>query len=187
MKHKVTRRVLGALGASAIVVALACSDSSTSEPLKRISNNTPGTGASGDSATTGGGSVGSPHDSSGTGNPAPKPVPTFTLTLHVGTPHVGAADTLLNDPLPGATVTVAKFDYVFTSGAGADTVNIIEVPVATGTTDSNGEVSFPNLKGEPNYVVKAAPPAGLNLGSARVVLPQAYAATMRTTLILRKP
>src|SRR5262245_43020535 len=102
MKQKVTRRVAGVLGASAIVVALACSDSSTSEPLKRASNNTPGSGTPGDSAT--GGGVGNPSD---TGR---KPVPSFTLTVHVGTPHVGAADTLTNDPLPGAAVTVLKFD-----------------------------------------------------------------------------
>ena len=176
MKHKVTRRVLGALGASAIVAALACSDSSTSEPLKRASNNAPGTG--GDSATNGGGQ---PHDT------ANKPATTFTLSVHVGTPRVGAADTLVNDPVPGASVTVAKFGYVFTPGNGADTVMITEVPVATVTTDSNGEASFPNLKGEPGYVIRAAPPAGLNLGSARVVIPQAYSPTVRTTLILRKP
>jgi hypothetical protein len=82
---------------------------------------------------------------------------------------------------------VAKFGYVFTPGNGADTVMITEVPVATVTTDSNGEASFPNLKGEPGYVIRAAPPAGLNLGSARVVIPQAYSPTVRTTLILRKP
>ena len=185
MKHKVTRRIVGVLGASVIVVALACSDSSPNEPLKRVSNNAPGT--SGDSATNGGGTTGNPHDSSGSGNPAPKPAPTFTLTVHVGTPHVGAADTLVNDPVPGASVTVAKFGYVFTGGGGADTVTITEEPVATGKTDNNGEVSFPNLKGEPGYVIRAAPPAGLSLGSARVVIPQAYATTIRTTLILRKP
>jgi len=182
MKHKVTRRVLGVLAASAIVAALACSDSSTSEPLKRASNNAPGTG--GDSATNGGGQ---PRDSSGSGNPANKPVPTFTLSVHVGTPHVGAADTLVNDPVPGASVTLAKFGYVFTPGNGADTLMITEVPVANGTTDSNGEVSFPNLKGELGYIIRAAPPAGLNLGSARVVISQAYSSTVRTTLILRKP
>ena len=185
MKQKVMRRAAGVLGASAIVVALACSDSSTSEPFKRTANNTPGAG--GDSTANGGGPTGNHPDSSGSGNPAPKPVPSLTLVVHVGTPHVGAADTLVNDPVAGATVTVAKFGYIFSGGNGADTVQITEVPVANGTTDANGDVTFPNLKGDPGYVVKAAPPAGVNLGSARVVLPQAYSATMRTTLVLRKP
>jgi hypothetical protein len=114
-------------------------------------------------------------------------VPSFTLVVHVGTPHVGAADTLVNDPVAGATVTVAKFDYIFSGGNGADTVQITEVPVANATTDASGDVTFANLKSEPGYVVKAAPPAGVNLTSARVVIPQAYSATMRTTLVLRKP
>ena len=185
MKQKVMRRAAGVLGASAIVVALACSDSSTSEPFKRTANNTPGAG--GDSTANGGGPTGNHPDSTGSGNPAPKPVPSFTLVVHVGTPHVGAADTLVNDPVAGATVTVAKFGYIFSGGNSADTVQITEVPVANATTDANGDVTFPNLKGDPGYVVKAAPPAGVNLGSARVVLPQAYSATMRTTLVLRKP
>ena len=185
MKQKVMRRAAGVLGASAIVVALACSDSSTSEPFRRTANNTPGAG--GDSTANGGGPTGNHPDSSGSGNPAPKPVPSFTLVVHVGTPQVGAADTLVNDPVAGATVTVAKFGYIFSGGNGADTVQITEVPVASATTDASGEVTFPNLKGELGYVVRAAPPAGVNLTSARVVIPQAYSATIRTTVVLRKP
>ena len=187
MKQKVMRRAASVLGASAIVVGLACSDSSTSEPFKRTANNTPGASGSGDSTTNGGGPTGNHPDSSGSGNPAPKPVPSFTLVVHVGTPHVGAADTLVNDPVAGATVTVAKFDYIFSGGNGADTVQITEVPVANATTDASGDVTFANLKSEPGYVVKAAPPAGVNLTSARVVIPQAYSATIRTTIVLRKP
>ena len=186
-KQKVTRDAASILAAAAIVVALACSDSSTSEPLKRVNNNTPGGGGAGDSSTTVGGTGGNPTDSSTSGNPAPKPVPNFTLLVHVGTPHVGAADTLANDPLAGATVTVSKFDYVFTGGNGADSVHITETPVANATTDGNGEASFPNLKGDPGLVVTVSPPAGVNLASGRVLLPQAYAATMKTTIILRKP
>jgi len=187
MKQNVTRRAVGVLGASAIVVALACSDSGTSEPLKRLGNNSPGAAASGDSATNGGGTGGNPHDSSGSGNPTPKPVPSFTLVVHIGTPHAGAADTLVNDPVVGATVTVATFGYIFAPGNGQDTVRITENPIATATTDGNGDVSFPNLKGATDYVLKASPPAGVNLGSARVVLPQAFSPTVRTTLVLRKP
>ena len=190
MKQNVMRRAAGVVGASAVVVALACSDSGTSEPFQRSSNNGPGAGLSADTATHSGGGGGSgggsPHDS-GSGTPAPKPVAAFTLAVHVGTPHIGAADTLLNDPIAGAAVTVAKFGYIFTGGGGNDTVQITEVPVATGTTDANGDVSFPNLKGEPGYVVTAAPPAGLNLRPARVILPQAYSETMKTTIVLRKP
>jgi hypothetical protein len=186
-KQKVTRDAASILAAAAIVVALACSDSSTSEPLKRVNNNTPGGGGAGDSSTTVGGTDGNPTDSSTSGNPAPKPVPNFTLLVHVGTPHVGAADTLANDPLAGATVTVSKFDYVFTGGNGADSVHITETPVANATTDGNGEANFPNLKGDPGLVVTVSPPAGVNLASGRVLLPQAYAATMKTTIILLKP
>ena len=188
MNQIVTRRAAGVLGASAIVVALACSDSGTSGPLKRTNDNGPGSGLSSDTSShTGGGPVGTPHDSGTTGNPAPKPASSFTLSVHVGTPHVGAADTLVNDPIAGATVTLAKFGYIFTGGGGNDTVQITEVPVATATTDANGEATFPNLKSDPGYVVTAAPPAGLNLGTARVLLPQAYSATMRTVIVLRKP
>jgi hypothetical protein len=185
MKQNVTRRAAGVFGAAAVAVALACSDSGTSDPLGRSSNSGPSAGVSTDTAPHGG--TGNPHDSSGTGNPAPRPVPSFTLAVHVGTPHPTAADTLVNDPLAGATVTVSKFGYIFTSGGGNDTVTITETPVATATTDANGEVSFTNLKGDVSYTVKAEPPAGLALRAARVVLPLAYAPTIRTTLILRKP
>lgn len=194
MKQNVTRRVAGVLGAAAVAVALACSDSGTSEPLQRSSSNGPGSGLSADTAThtggTGGagGTGGSPHDTGGPGNPAPKPVSSFTLAVHVGTPRVGATDTLLTDPIAGAGVTVAKFSYVMTGGNGADTVNITEVPVANGTTDANGDVTFPNLKSEPaGYVIRASPPAGLNLAPMRVLIPQAYSETIKTTIVLRKP
>lgn len=183
MKQNVTRRAAGVLGAAAVAVALACSDSGTSGPLERSSNNGPGAGLSADtgSHTGTGGPVGNPSD---TGS---KPVASFTLAVHVGTPRAGALDTLQNDPISGATITVAKFGYVMSGGNGADTVQITEVPVATGTTDANGDVSFPNLKGEPGYVIRAVPPAGLNLAPARVIIPQAYSATIKTTLVLRKP
>ena len=191
MKQNVTRRVAGVLGAAAIAVALACSDSGTSEPLQRSSNNGPGGGLSADTAThTGGtgGTGGNPRDTSGPGNPAPKPVSSFTLAVHVGTPRAGAIDTLLTDPIAGASVTVAKFAYVMTGGNGADTVNITEVTVANAMTDANGDVSFPNLKGEPaGYVIRASPPVGLNLAPMRVLIPQAYSETMKTTIVLRKP
>ena len=185
MKQNVMKRVASVLGASAIVVALACSDSGTSEPLARSSNNGPGAGLSADTGTHTGGTGGTPHDSGNT--PGPKPVASFTLTVHVGTSRVGGSDTLLTDPVAGATVTVAKFGYTMTGGGGADTIQITEIPVATGTTDANGDASFPNLKGEPGYVIRAEPPAGLNLTSARVVIPQAYSETIKTTVVLRKP
>jgi hypothetical protein len=187
MKQNVTRRVVGVLGAATVAVALACSDSGVSDPLHRSSNTGQGAGLSADTGTHTGGSTGNPHDSSGSGTPAPKPVSAFTLAVHVGTPHAGAIDTLQNDPIAGATITVAKFGYIFTGGGGADTIQITEVPVASGTTDANGDVSFPNLKGEAGYVIRATPPAGLNLAAARVTIPQAYSETIKTTLVLRKP
>ena len=191
MKQNVTRRVAGVLGAAVIAVALACSDSGTSEPLQRSSNNGLGGGLSADTAThTGGtgGTGGNPRDTSGPGNPAPKPVSSFTLAVHVGTPRAGATDTLLTDPIAGASVTVAKFAYVMSGGNGADTLNITEVTVANAMTDANGDVSFPNLKGEPaGYVIRASPPVGLNLTPMRVLIPQAYSETMKTTIVLRKP
>jgi hypothetical protein len=180
MKRNVTRRIAGVVGAAAVAVALACSDAGTTDPLGRTSNN-----VSTDTASHGG--SGNPHDSSGVGNPAPRPVPSFTLVAHVGTPHPTASDTLVNDPVVGATVTVSKFGYIFKSGGGHDTVTITETPVATVTTDANGNANFPNLKGDDGYSVKAEPPPGVALGTARVVLPLAYAATIKTTLILRKP
>ena len=185
MKQNVTRRAAGVLGAAAVAVALACSDSGTSGPLQRSSNNGPGAGLSADTGTHNGGTGGTPHDSGNT--PGPKPVASFTLAVHVGTSRVGGSDTLLTDPVAGAAVTVAKFGYIMSGGNGNDTIQITEVPVATGTTDANGDASFPNLKGEPGYVIRAVPPAGLNLTSARVVIPQAYSETIKTTLVLRKP
>ena len=185
MNQNVTRRAAGVLGAAAVAVALACSDSTTSGPLERSSNNGPGAGLSSDTGSHGGGPVGNPRDSSG--NPAPKPVSAFTLIVHVGTPTPGSSDTLANDPIAGATVVVAKFGYIFSGGGGHDTVSITETPVGSATTDANGDVSFPNLKGDLGYSIKATPPAGSALGSARVVISQAYLETIRTTLILRKP
>jgi len=187
IKRNVTRRAAGILGASAIAVALACSDSSSSEPLKRTSSSAGGAGVSADTATHGGGPVGSPHDTSGSGNPAPKPVASFTLAVHTGTPRVGAADTLLTDPLAGASVSVTQRGYVFTGGSGQDTLTFTETVVATATTDANGDVSFPNLKGASTYVVKAVAPAGLNLTAPTAIIPNAYSETIRTTLIFRKP
>lgn len=185
MKQNVMRRAAGVLGASAIVVALACSDSGTSEPLQTSRNNGPGGGLSADTGSHTGGTGGNPHDSGNT--PAPKPVASFTLAVHVGVSRVGGSDTLLTDPVAGATVTVAKFSYTFINGGGNDTLRITEVPVATAVTGANGDASFPGLKGDPGYVVTAAPPAGLNLTTARLVLPVPYSETMRATLVLRKP
>ena len=111
----------------------------------------------------------------------------FTLAVHAGTPHVGAADTLQTDPLPGASVSVTQRGYVFTPGNGQDTLTFTETLVATATTDANGDVSFPNLKGAATYVVKAVPPAGLNLTAPTAIIPNAYSTTITTTLVFRKP
>lgn len=169
------------------MVALACGDSSTSAPIERTSSNGAGAGIASDTTTQGGGPVGSPHDTSGSGNPAPKPVASFTLVVHTGTPRVGAADTLLTDPLAGAAVSVTQRGYVFSPGNGQDTLTFTETLVASATTDANGDVSFPNLKGAATYVVKAVAPAGLNLTAPTAIIPNAYSETIRTTLVFRKP
>ena len=188
MKQNVIGRVSGVVAALGFVVALACSDSSTAGPLRRTSDAGTGAGLTSDTATHGGGTGGNPHDTGGPGNPVPpKPVPLFTLAIHAGTPHPGAADTLQTDPLPGATISVTERGYVVHPGNGQDTLTFTETVVATGTTDADGDVSFPNLKGASTYVVKSAPPAGLALSAPTITIPNAYSETIRTTLVFRKP
>ena len=189
MEQNVTKRIAGVLAASIVLVALACSDSSTNEPIRRTSNVGASGGTSADTATHGGGPVGSPHDSGGPGKPTPPPQPvsSFTLLVHAGTPRVGAADTLLTDPLAGAMVSVTQRGFVSSPGGGQDTLTFTETLIATATTDANGDVSFPNLKGAATYVVKALPPAGLALSAPTAIIPNAYSATIKTTLVFRKP
>jgi hypothetical protein len=189
MKQNVTKRTANLLASSIVAVALACSDSSTNEPFRRTSDAGTSAGVSADTATHGGGPVGSPHDSGGAGNPAPspKPVNSFTLVVHAGTPRVGATDTLLTNPLAGATVSVTQRGYVVSPGGGQDTLTFTETLIATATTDANGEVRFPNLKGAATYVVKALPPAGLALSAPTAIIPNAYSETITTTLVFRKP
>ena len=189
MKHHVIERALGAVAALSVAVALACSSSSTNEPVRRSTDAGAGAGLSSDTATHGGGGVGSPHDSGGPGNPAPppKPVSVFTLVVHAGTPHPGAADTLQTDPLPGASISVTQRGYVVSPGNGQDTLTFTETVIATGATDANGDITFPNLKGAATYVVKSAPPAGLTLWAPTVTIPNAYSETIKTTLVFRKP
>jgi len=189
MKQNVTNRAATLLVSSIFVVALACSDSSTNDPLRRSGNAGAGAGVSADTATHGGGPVGNPHDTGGPGNPTPppKPVTSFTLVVHAGTPRVGAADTLLTNPLSGATVSVTQRAYVSSPGNGQDTLTFTETLIATGTTDANGDVSFPNLKGAATYVVKALPPAGLALSAPTAIIPNAYSETIKTTLVFRTP
>jgi hypothetical protein len=188
MKQNVTGRAVGVFAALGLAVALACSDSSPNDPLRRTTDAGTGAGLTSDTATHGGGTGGTPHDTGGPGNPAPpKPVSVFTLIIHAGTQHPGAADTLQTDPLPGATITVTERGYVFTPGNGQDTLTFTETVVATGTTDANGDVTFPNLKGTSTYVVKSAPPSGVALSAPTVTIPNAYSATIKTTLVFRKP
>jgi hypothetical protein len=187
MKQIVTRRAAGVLAATAVAVVLACSDSSPSEPSPRSSKSEGGGSLANDTATTGGGPVGNPTDTGRSGNPAPKPVASYTLVVHTGTPRAGVADTLLTDPLAGASVSVTERGYVFTPGNGHDTLTFTETVVATATSDANGDVSFPNLKGASTYVVKATAPAGLALTAPTVIIPLAYSDVIKTTLVFRKP
>ena len=189
MKQNVTNRGLRALVVLSVALALACGDSNATDPTRQATKAAGGAGLAADTATHGGGPAGTPHDSGGPGNPTPppKPVSVFTLLVHAGTPRLGATDTLLTDPLPGASVAVTQRSFTVSPGNGQDTLTFTETLVATATTGANGNATFPNLKGSATYVVKATPPAGLALSAPTAIIPTAYSETITTTLVFRKP
>jgi hypothetical protein len=181
MMHFVTRRAAVLMAGAAFAVITACGDRGSTEPGVLGPNaSARGSQGSADTAKNGGG----PHDSSGSHTPAPKPVSKYSLTVHVGTPRAGATDTAANDPVVGATISVVDQTYTFTPGNGADTVHITSTVVATGSSDANGNVTIPDLRGTVDYLIKVAPPTGSALGPATASLPQAFADVVKLTMIL---
>ena len=178
MKQVGTSRALALMTAAVVAVITACGDSGGTQGLsgpKASATNGP-SGTAGDTAKHGGARDSNSH--------TPAPVTKFALKVHVGTPQAGATDTLTNDPLPNATVGVYEQTSTFTHTPGADTVYLNSTLVATGSSDANGNVTFPDLKGASWYLVKAAPPPGSTLGIATTFINQAFADTVRLTIVL---
>jgi hypothetical protein len=186
MNRVVTSRVATLMTAAIVVVIAACSDANGSQAgLTGPNASTSQGGSAGDSAKNTPGNPGGGHpDSGGTTTPAPKPVASFTLAVHVGTPRPGGTDTLATDPIAGATVSVYEETFTFTPHPGADTVNINTTLVGSGVSDANGDVAVLNLKGTGQYLIKVAPPAGSNLGPASIPLYQAYVDLVKVTVTL---
>jgi hypothetical protein len=182
MKHVVTSRAVVLMTATAIAVITACGDSGTTRPSvsgpNAAASNGPG-GGTRDTAKTGG-----PRDSSGSHTPAPTPVSKFTLLVHVGFSLPTATDSLTTDPVANATVTVYEQTITFVRGVGGDTAHINMTPVATASSDASGNVTFPNLKGAAQYLVKAEPPQGSTRRAATTFINQAYSETIRLSMTL---
>ena len=186
MNRVVTSRVSMLMTAAVVVVIAACSDTSNSRTgLTGPSANSSG-GSPGDSAGNHPGNPGGGHsDTSVTPTPAPKPVASFTLAVHVGSPRPGAADTLATDPVVGAAVSVYERTITFVNNPGADTANINQTLVASGSSDAAGNFSVPNLKGTAEYLIKVAPPAGSAFGPSSVFFNQAYLDVVNVLVTLR--
>jgi hypothetical protein len=176
MNRVVTSRVSTLMTAAIVVIIAACSDADGSKTGLTGPNASTSTGGSAaDSAKNTPGNPGGGHpDTSGTPTPAPKPVASFMLAVHVGSPRPGAKDTLTTDPIADATVSVYEQTITFIHHPGADTANINQTLVASGPSDATGSFSVPNLKGTGEYLIKVAPPAGSNFGPASVFINQAY-------------
>src|SRR5262249_43540198 len=142
-------------------------------------------GSGGDSTNTPGNPGGGHPDTSLTPpKPNPKPVASFTLNVHVGSPRPGATDTLTTDPIAGAAVSVYEQTYTFTPHPGADTVNINQTLVGNGVSDANGDFAVPNLKGTSTYLIRVAGPTGSNFGPASVIFSQAYVDPVKVLVTL---
>ena len=176
MKHVVTSRAVVLMTAAAFAVITACSDSGSTQPNlpgpNAATSNGPG-GGTRDTAKTGG-----PRDSSGSHTPAPTPVSKFTLAVHVGTYKLGGTDTLATDPIVGAIVSLYDQTITFTRGNGGDTAHINNTLLATASSDANGNVTIPNLKGAAQYVVRVQRP-GSSEQSGSAFINQAYADTVK--------
>jgi len=186
MNRVVTSRVATLMTAAFVVVIAACSDANGSQPSLTGPNASAASGGSGgDTSGNTPGNPGGGHPDSGvTPKPAPKPVASFTLDVHVGSPRPGGTDTLATDPIAGATVSVYEETFTFTPHAGADTVNINQTLVASGPSDANGDFAAPNLKGTGQYLIKVAPPPGSNFGPASIAISQAYVDLVKVLVTL---
>jgi hypothetical protein len=188
MNRVVTSRVAALMTAASVVVIAACGDTNGSQTNLAGPNASSSSGGSaGDSARNNppAGNPGGGHpDTGATPKPNPKPVASFTLDVHVGSPRPGATDTLATDPIAGATVSVYEQTYTFTNRPGADTVNINQTLVGSGASDANGDFAVPNLKGTSQYIIKVAPLAGSSFGPASVIISQAYADPVKVLVTL---
>lgn len=181
MKQLVTKRGMALIAAAAVAVIGACSDSGSTNQ-----------GLTGPNASATNGPKGSNGDTSQTGgsrdSTARKPVSKFTMNVHVGTPRAGSADTLATDPVAGATVSVTEETYTFVPGAGGnDTVHISNTVVAMSSSDANGNVTFPDLKGASVYIIKAEPPAGSPLRASSTAIGQTFTDAVKLQLTLFHP
>jgi len=187
MNGVVTSRVATLMTAAIVVVIGACSDTTGSQTsLTGPNPSTSAGGSSGDSSKTPPGNPGGGHPDTNLTQPNsnPKPVASFTLQVHVGSPRPGATDTLATDPIAGAAVSVYEQTFTFTPHPGADTVNINQTLVGNGISDANGDFAVPNLKGTGQYLIKVAGPAGTNFGPASVIISQAYVDPVRVLVTL---
>jgi hypothetical protein len=153
MKQFVTSRAAILMAGAIFAVITACSDSSNS-PIsgpKASANNDPRT-SNGDTAKHGG-----PGDTTGSRNPGP--VAKFALTVHVGSYRITGPDTESTDPIANATVSIYEQKTTITH-TGPDTLHVDTTLVTTGSTDANGDVTFPGLKGALQYLITVAPPPG---------------------------
>lgn len=188
--HVVTTRILPLTTLALFAAIVACSDAgSQADPTGPNPSASTGPKGSGDTTTPPSGNPAPttpPDSSTQPHNPAPQPVATFALNLRVGTPRPGATDTLTNDPLAGASVTVLKVTTTFVSHPGSDTVQFNETVVGTGTSDANGLASFANLDGTQVYKIKVAAPAGSGLGDTILWIDRAYAVVLNVPVTLRQ-
>jgi hypothetical protein len=188
----VKRILLVAAAAIGTTIAIAaCSDADTLGPTPPASgslSSTTGAGGTDTSRQTGG-DTSSSHpgkDTSTTHPPAPKPVEKFTLVVHVGSTVPASTDTLLDDPIAGATVTVSHRTYVLTGKQGSDSLQIVDTAVGSATTDAGGNASFAGLKGTDAYVIKVDGPSGSGYATSTTSIYQAYFDTITIHMMLRK-
>lgn len=170
MQHHVKAQLTSFITAAAVALAAACSDGGGTAP--RLPDR---------SAVNGGG------DTTSTQSPPAQPVAHYDLTVRVGTPRAGSADTLTLDPVGGAAVAVVQRSYVRNGNASGDTLSVTETVVATGTTGTDGVATFAALDGGASYVIRAQAPAGSGYADAGASLGPAYANALTMTLVLRKP
>jgi hypothetical protein len=186
MMQVVKARFAGVVLAAAVSVIAACSDSGTTQPLNPAKSQTGAKG--GDTSHTG--NPGNAGDTAKTTPPTdssaiPKPVASFTLDVAVLGGSISATDTLLSGPLAGVRIDVFEQTVKFIPGNGADTAQLSETLITSGTTDATGHVVFPKLKGE-SYIIKGTAPEGSGYQPFRGISPVPYADKISMTFVMRK-
>jgi len=187
--HVVTTRILSLTTLALFAAIVACSDTNSQADIAGPNPSaTTGPKGSGDTTSPPSGNPAptTPPDSSTLPHNSPaQPVAKFTLNLHIGTPRLGSADTVTNNPLAGASVKVIQETTTFVNHPGADTVQFNDTVVGTGTSDANGLVSFANLDGTQIYKIQVAAPAGSNLGDTILWINRAFAVVLDVPVTLR--